>query len=91
MLGTRSSRVRKSIGANVSRLRSELGLTQEQLGEKAKIQPRHLQDIERGRTNITINTLVALATALDVGEPDLLAPARLLPATKGRPPKKKYE
>ena len=91
MLGPRSSRIKRWIGANVRRLRLEQELTQERLAEKAKIQPRHLQAVEYGRANITVTTLVALATALDVEERDLLAPAKLIPASVGRPPKRRAE
>jgi transcriptional regulator with XRE-family HTH domain len=74
-----------SIAANVRAHRARLGLTQEQLGEATGLSYRYLQDIERGRKNITVDTLVRLARALKAKPADLLRPARLGKATPGRP------
>lgn len=75
----------QSIAANVRRHRTALSLTQEQLGEAAGITYRYLQDIEGGRKNLTIDTLVKLARALGVPPLQLMQTARLLPARVGRP------
>jgi transcriptional regulator with XRE-family HTH domain len=77
----------RSIAANVRRRRAELGLTQEQLGEAAGISYRYLQDIERGRKNITVETLVRLARALRARSIQLMRVARLQAPQVGRPRK----
>jgi transcriptional regulator with XRE-family HTH domain len=64
------------------------GLTQEGLAEAADVEARYVQEVERGRTNLSIGVLVALATALGVDERALLKPASLPPARRGRPPSK---
>jgi transcriptional regulator with XRE-family HTH domain len=73
------------VGANVRRLRLRRGLTQEQLGELASIAPRYVQDVERGRTNISFVVFIGLADALEVDPRDLLRPAKLAAPKPGRP------
>ena len=75
----------RSIAANVRRRRAELGLTQEQLGEAAGISYRYLQDVERGRKNITVDILVRLARALRSRPFQLMTAASLEAARVGRP------
>jgi transcriptional regulator with XRE-family HTH domain len=76
----------EAIAANVRRRRARLGLTQEQFSEQAGFNLRFLQSVERGRVNITIETLVRLAVALHVGPAQLLRASRLPPPRPGRPP-----
>ncbi len=78
-----------SIGANVRELRLRRGLTQESLAEKCAIEPRTVQSIERGRTNLSIAVLVSVADALGVDSRMLMRPGELPPARAGRPPKPK--
>lgn len=42
-------------------------MTQEELGDLAEIDPKHIQELEHGRTNPTLATLVAVAKGLRVG------------------------
>ena len=75
----------RSIAANVRSRRLALRLTQEELSEGAAITYRYLQDVEAGRKNITIRTLVCLAKALRVAPIALLRQARLPAPRPGRP------
>ncbi|HAI70301.1 MAG TPA: hypothetical protein DCM38_12805 [Gammaproteobacteria bacterium] len=52
--------------------RLKLGLTQEELAEKAALNPRHIQKLESGELNVTIGTLVSIALALDIKLTNLL-------------------
>ena len=54
------------IGANVRRLRQELGLTQEALAGECGIDMRYLGGIERGQENPTVVVVGAIAAALGV-------------------------
>lgn len=54
--------------------RIDLGLTQEELADRAGLNPRHVQKLEAGELNVTIGTLASLALALDVTITDLLEP-----------------
>lgn len=48
-------------------------LTQEALAAKASLGARHIQDVEHGRSNVTLATLRAIATGLDTTVAELLA------------------
>ncbi len=65
-----------SVIANLARRlkyhRLKLGLTQEELAEKAALNPRHVQKLESGELNVTIGTLVSIALALDITLTELL-------------------
>lgn len=77
----------ESIAANVRRLRSTRGLTQEALAERAGQDLSYLQRVERGATNLSIGVLLALAHALDTHPARLLRHASLPAVKRGRPPK----
>lgn len=62
----------KSFGANLRRVRSSKGMTQERLAELSELNVRTVQKIEAGQTNILITTLVRLSDALGVKSDDLL-------------------
>ena len=55
-----------ALGQKVAALRQKASLTQEALATKASLDARHLQDIEYGKSNVTIATLRAVARALGV-------------------------
>lgn len=54
------------VGANIKLIRSEKGLTREQLAEKCELQPSYLADVERGKRNITLQSLAKIALGLEV-------------------------
>lgn len=76
------------VAANVQRLRIKRGLSQEGLADIVGVAPRYLQDVERGRTNLSLQILVRLAAGLDVDPRRLLRPATMPPARSGRPPRR---
>jgi len=53
-------------GRNVSRLRSDAGLSQDKLAEKADLDRTYLSGIERGVRNPGIKSVLRIARALDV-------------------------
>lgn len=61
----------KILGANITRLRKKKGLSSKELGDLCDIEKSNLIPIEKGRINITINTLAKIATALEVEIKDL--------------------
>src|SRR5438552_3623177 len=73
------------VAANVARIRTRQGLTQEELAERANLGLRHLQRVERGGADLGVSVLVALADALDVAPAILLRRASLGEAVRGRP------
>lgn len=67
--------MRKLVGQNVRRLRSEQGLTQEQYAERCGFSQQYISDLERGLRNPTVVTLYELALALGATPIDLLSVA----------------
>lgn len=60
------------LGANVKRLREQLGLSQEQLAFDADMHRTYISGIERGVRNPTVTVLERLAMALKTKSADLL-------------------
>lgn len=58
--------VRERFGTAVKFRREELGLTQEDLAEKAGIHRTYLSDIERGTRNLSLINIEKLAAALSM-------------------------
>lgn len=77
------------LGANVRRWRLRRHLTQDALAERAEIDVRYVQRVERGIVNLRFASFVKLATALEVPPGQLLRRAPLQAPRVGRPPKPK--
>ncbi len=78
-----------SIAANVKRLRERRKLTQETLAERAELDVRFVQRIERARINLSVSVLILLAEALEVPPSRLLKKAALPKPVVGRPKKRR--
>ena len=63
--------VRLRIGRRVKRLRLQRGLSQEQLAERVGNSDKHISQVERGVTNVTIDVLSAVAKELSVDVAEL--------------------
>lgn len=57
---------RLRLTANVRRQRKALGLSREELGERAGIHRTYIGEVERGGANITVDHLQKLADALEI-------------------------
>lgn len=76
MARERSARVgerRRAFGERVRELRRVRGLSQEALAEHAGLHRTYVGSVERGERNVSLDNIHALADALDVAAPDLLA------------------
>ncbi len=62
----------KLLAMAVRKMRKEIGLTQEQLGEIAGIHRTHIGFIEQSSRNTTIETLCRVANALEISPSELL-------------------
>ncbi len=60
------------IGRNIARLRKIKKLTQEDLCGMAEIDRSYLSEIENGKMNVTIKSLVQIADALECTLADLI-------------------
>lgn len=54
------------IGNNISKIRKNQGLTSKELGLRCDIEKSNLINIEKGKINVTANTLLKLANALEI-------------------------
>lgn len=68
----KTTRILKKFGENLRRARVDAGLSQEKLAELADLNPRTLQKIEAGQTNILITTAMRLHNHLDCEWDDLI-------------------
>lgn len=66
---------RNRIAANIRRLRTAKGLSQEQLAEVAEFHRTYVSQLERCVTNISVDGLERLADALEVDITELLYPS----------------
>ena len=57
--------IRERFGFAVKARREKLGLTQEDLADKARIHRTYLSDVERGTRNLSLVNIERLATALE--------------------------
>lgn len=75
----------KNLGRRLREVRTERGLTQEELAEQLEVSVRWIQSVEGGRENVGVVTLVRFANALKtpIGE-FFLPPTQPAPRT-GRP------
>ena len=86
MTEEQKQQTRDRIGQRIATLRKLAGMSQEQLSERAGLQRTHVSRIEAGKYAVTLETIQAIAEALemtvDIVDPALanLAPMkRLMP------------
>ena len=65
--------IRERFGFAVKTRREALGLTQEDLAEKARIHRTYLSDVERGTRNLALVNIERLAAALAMSLAELFA------------------
>jgi len=58
--------IREKLGKRIRELRKAKELTQEALGEKASLSYKFIGEIERGQVNPSLDSLSAIANALNV-------------------------
>src|SRR5947209_361906 len=56
--------VRKIFGAELRRRRKELGLSQEEFGERANLHRTYVSDVEAGKRNPSLQSMQRLASAV---------------------------
>jgi ribosome-binding protein aMBF1 (putative translation factor) len=64
-----------ALGRVVQGRRQKLGLSQEKLASKASLHRTYITDVERGSRNLSLNTVVRIASALNVRASFLLQQA----------------
>jgi XRE family transcriptional regulator, regulator of sulfur utilization len=64
------------VGNRIRHYRKAADLTQEKLGELLSIDPSYIGRIERGEANITLETVLKVAEALQISPYDLFRPSK---------------
>lgn len=67
----RSDDTKKRFGASVKFWRNQLGISQEDLAERADVHRTYVCDVERGSRNVSLEIIEKLARALDVSTAEL--------------------
>ncbi len=62
---------RSPFGVRLRAIRTERGLSQEQLGKMIKVNRNFVGEVERGKQNICLDNILQLARALKVNPRDL--------------------
>jgi transcriptional regulator with XRE-family HTH domain len=80
--------VLQNVGRRIAELRHQRGWTQSQLAELAHVNTAQIGVIESGRANLTLRTLIRIASLLGVHVQELLdVPHSPTPLRPGRPRK----
>jgi transcriptional regulator with XRE-family HTH domain len=64
---------RKILGENIRTHRRNIGWSQEKLAEKSDLHHNYIGDIERGEENVSVDTLMRIAKAMNVNLGELVA------------------
>ncbi|MBI4685679.1 MAG: helix-turn-helix transcriptional regulator [Nitrospirae bacterium] len=68
---------RKKLGERIRELRKSSGITQEELGEKAALNYKFIGELERGKVNVSLDSIVRIAGALGVKTGDLFSKEKI--------------
>ena len=82
---TRNPELLQQIGQRVAQARRDRGWTQEQLAETVGVEPVTMSRWETGDRALSLSTLAAIASALEVPLGDLLDVTRDIPAAEHAP------
>lgn len=66
------SNPKEVFGENLRRIRNGTGLSQEELAYRAKLHRTYISSVERGKRNVSLENIFAIAEALGVAPSDLL-------------------
>ena len=64
--------LRDIVGNNIKKYRKKLGISQEELAERARLHRTYIGGIERGERNITLDSLQTIADALNIAPVELI-------------------
>jgi transcriptional regulator with XRE-family HTH domain len=69
----RSSNLRRIFGDNVRARRKALGLSQEELADRAQVNRTFIGHVERAETNVSIDNIARISAALEIAASKLLS------------------
>lgn len=82
---TEATELRRAVGLRIGEIRRSRGLTQEDAAERLGMLTPNYARIEQGRQNVTLDTIVRIAVALDVAVVSFFRKPRRRQAKRGRP------
>lgn len=69
----RNNRAAKELGLRIRRRREALGISQEELADRARVHRTYVGSVERGERNVSLVNILRLAKALNEDPGKLLA------------------
>jgi transcriptional regulator with XRE-family HTH domain len=72
----RSAELQRAFGNRLRDLRGRSGISQMELAHRANLHPTYISSVERGRRNVSLVNIHALADALEVNVRDLFPQSR---------------
>jgi transcriptional regulator with XRE-family HTH domain len=72
MASSQLGQLRRLVAQNIRRVRSDVGISQEELAALAGLHRTYIGSVERGERNISIDNIEKIAVALKVSPNDLL-------------------
>lgn len=69
--------IRRDVGKRIKELRKLCGFTQEELGEKANLNYKFIGELERGKVNVSLDSLFRIANALEIHVSDLFGKGKV--------------
>jgi CheY-like chemotaxis protein/DNA-binding XRE family transcriptional regulator len=76
--------VKKNFGTSVKTWRKRLGISQEELAERAELHRTYVSDVERGARNLSLESITRMARALDIPVAELFPADPLPPGAPSR-------
>lgn len=74
--------LQKRVGANLRIYRLNAGLSQEKFAERLGVSLNYAGEVERGKRNLSLQSLESLALTLEIDPLDLLQPPRSAPTAE---------
>ena len=65
---------RQILACNLRRLRTSVGLSQEELADRTGLHRTYISSVERAKRNVSLENLFKIAKGLEVSAQDLLRP-----------------
>jgi transcriptional regulator with XRE-family HTH domain len=84
-----ADKLKARVGSRISEIRRGQGLSQEQVAHHLGVRFQWISRVERGTENVTIETLAAIANALDARVIQLFEESKPDPNLRKRAPKRK--
>ncbi|MBS2026464.1 MAG: helix-turn-helix transcriptional regulator [Deltaproteobacteria bacterium] len=82
----RPDNVKLQVARRLAELRRQAGFTQEDFATRIEVTVKYLQKVERGRQNLTLETLVKVANGLGVDLDVFFQEPSSMQSRPGRPP-----